>query len=31
MSPLILFFPLYFLGIFIKSKSKKAGAIYNLC
>lgn len=31
MSPLTLFIPLYLIGIFISGKSKKAGAIYNLC
>ena len=31
MSPLTLFIPLYLIGIFINSKSRKAGAIYNLC
>lgn len=30
MSPLTLFIPLYFIGLMIKGKSKKAGAIYDL-
>lgn len=30
MSPIQLFIPLYFLGLLIKSKSKKAGAVYDI-